>query len=433
MSHPTRHHVSRRVPLPPELRARMAALKTFNAVRYEGAFMGEALGVFGQHLDPRDRAFAHALVGAAVRHAGAVDALLSRWMSRPLDAGSNARAVLHLGLTQMLFLDGVAPHAAVDTTVDLMKRVSPKLAGVANAVLRNAQRDDKAALNALPPHINLPGWVVDKIQADWGPRADAVLAALLGRAALDVRLRDTTLADTLAPLGAPLPVPGAWRLKPELTPAEIPGLADGRTYVQDMAAQLPARHLAEGLTVGGPVLDLCAAPGGKTLQLADLMPERVLVAVERDAARLPSLTDNLRTAGLSVPVVQADGNRPPFAPRTFAGVLLDAPCTALGTTRRHPEALFHRTPDDVARAVRLQRGLLDAAAELVAVGGCLVYATCSPFKAEGEEQAAWFLARHPAFERQPMTGPGATPDGDLRTLPDDGMDAFFTLRLRRLR
>ena len=117
MSHPTRHHVSRRVPLPPELRARMAALKTFNAVRYEGAFMGEALGVFGQHLDPRDRAFAHALVGAAVRHAGAVDALLSRWMSRPLDAGSNARAVLHLGLTQMLFLDGVAPHAAVDTTV----------------------------------------------------------------------------------------------------------------------------------------------------------------------------------------------------------------------------------------------------------------------------------------------------------------------------
>jgi 16S rRNA (cytosine967-C5)-methyltransferase len=391
-------------------------------------------------LEPADAALARAIAIATFRRLGQIRRALDTRLDRGLPAGKpRLVAVLATACAQILDL-AVPDHAAVDLAVRLAKADSRTagLAGVVNAVLRRVAREREAILAAGDPLAeNTPDWRARRWISAYGPeRAGEIARAHLVPAAIDLTLRQEIGEEAeawIGRLGATRQPTGSLRL-PADGPAipDLPGFAEGAWWVQDAAAAIPARLLAVG--EGERVLDLCAAPGGKTMQLASR--GAVVTALDRSAPRLGRLRENLSRLGLSATIAVADATL--YEAEPFDAVLLDAPCSATGTIRRHPDVAWAKAEDDIARLAELQGRLLDRAADLVRPGGRLVYCTCSLEPEEGEAQVEAFLARDPRFTRVPVQAGEVggrhdliDPRGDLRTLPSHGLDGFFASRLTR--
>ena len=416
----------------PGLPARRSALKLLDAVLRRGDPLEIALHGACQGLaDRADRALVHAITAEVLRHLPDLDALIDGATRLPLPDDAKARMVLRIALVQVLVL-GTAPHAAIATALPLVDGGPRKLVhGVFGTVTRSAP--------VLPDPPTLPAAVADRWAGQWGSAmVEAAARAYAIRPPVDVSLRDpAATAEWTAQLGGVSLAPGHVRLPDGANIPDLPGFADGAWWVQDVAASCPARLLGAG--EGRHVLDLCAAPGGKTMQLA-AAGWRV-TAIDQSKKRLERLTENLTRTGLSADVVQADLRQwQPDQP--VDAILLDAPCTATGIYRRHPDVLHRIGPRQIAELAELQGALLARAADWLKPGGVLLYATCSLEQAEGEEQITRLLAARPDFALVPAQA-GELPDGMtptsqgwLRTLPDTlatqgGADGFFIARLAK--
>ncbi len=383
---------------------RLAAFDLLSAVLDKRRTLDEALAALPA-IDPRDKAAAHRLAASVLRRAGTLDAALEPFLRKaPPDP---VRHILRIGAAALLLLD-TPPHAAVATAVDLARaRGLAPFTGLINAVLRKLT---PAALEGLDsPRLDTPPW----LWASWGREARAIATAHQLEAPLDLTLKPGAEAP---PGGEPLPT-GSWRYPPGTRVADLPGFAEGNFWVQDAAAALPALLLAP--QPGERIADLCAAPGGKTAQLSAAGAE--VFAVEQSPARLVRLRENLARLNLSATIIQGDATTwQPDSP--LDAVLLDAPCTATGTIRRHPEVAHLRRPRDVIAMAEQQSRLLAAASAMLKPGGRLVYAVCSLQPEEGPAQFAAALAT------LPLT---SDPEGWLRTTPAQGMDGFFIAKAIR--
>jgi 16S rRNA (cytosine967-C5)-methyltransferase len=396
-------------------------------------------------LPARDRAFARLLVATVLRRLGQIDALIAACLNTPLAARAAViHDILRLGIAQLLFLRTPA-HAAVATSVDLAQ-VTGFLShkGLVNAVLRRLSLEGPGRLEGHDPaRLNTPDWLWQSWSRAYGEDcARAIAGAHLKEAPLDLTLRaeepaaDESWCEKLQATKLPT---GSLRRAGGGSVTALPGYAEGAWWIQDAAAALPVR-LFNGVA-GSEIVDLCAAPGGKTAQLAKAGAR--VTAIDRSARRLDRLVANLRRLGLPVAAMTADALtwRPDHP---VDGVLLDAPCTATGAIRRHPDVPHLKQPEDVARLAVVQENLLRAAVDIVRPGGTLVYCTCSLEPEEGPERVAALLRSGAPVEHRPIEPAeiGAppewvTPEGDLRTLPchlaeHDGLDGFYAVRLVKL-
>ncbi|WP_240231220.1 RsmB/NOP family class I SAM-dependent RNA methyltransferase [Devosia lacusdianchii] len=393
--------------------------------------------------DGRDRALANRLITTALRRQGQLNFIIHALLDKGMPGKSGTfEAVLRLSLAQLVFLPDLGAHSALFLAVEATKR-DPKarhLSGLMNAVLRNAQANS-AKFSMLSDDLLIPDTFGDTWLEAYGEDAiDAFSDALLSGAPLDLTLKDDD-QDLIDSLGAERVIADTVRIDQRDRPVEaLPGYAEGRWWVQDAASAIPARLL--GLPAGARVLDLCAAPGGKTAQL--IKAGHLVTALDSDAKRMERLKENLARLDYTAEIIVGDAGT--FAPNSpYQGVLLDAPCSATGTFRRHPEVIWHRSVNDVAGRVRLQRALLTNAFRCLDTGGVLIYCVCSLEPAEGEDQVAWALDSLPGLELWPVdkdelaglesavsatglvrTHPGLAPGGR-----DGGMDGFFVARFRR--
>ena len=392
-------------------------------------------------LEPRDSAFARAIATTALRRFGQLQALIAAFVPKPPPphkAGPTLE-ILISGACELLFLN-VAPHAAVDganrLAQDDAKAVHFK--GLINAVLRRVSREGAQLIASQDVALNTPDWLWPRwIQTYGEGTAHAIASAHVAVPPLDLTFK--RVGDPYTDFIHPMPLaPGRLRLTDAGRIEALPGYAEGRWWVQDFAASLPAFLLGD--VSGKCVIDLCAAPGGKTAQLASAGARVTAVDISPD--RLALVRENLARLKLGAELVDADARdwRPPSR---VPFVLLDAPCTATGTIRRHPDLPWLKNAGDLSICETLQRELLEAAADMTEPGGTLVYAVCSLEPEESGEQIASFLDRGADFERVPIRAdevfdPGfVSEQGDLRTLPcfwgdKGGMDGFYAARLKRL-
>jgi 16S rRNA (cytosine967-C5)-methyltransferase len=409
---------------PPGLPTRRAARDVLDAVLEGHRPLEEALEALPARLEARDRAAAHRIAAMVLRRLGSIDAVLEPFLRR--EPPPPARHALRIGAAELLLL-GTPSHAAVASAVDLAPRA---FAGLVNAVLRKLAAEGPALLEGLDTaRLDTPAWLWTAWHGAYGPAVRAIAEAHNGPAPLDLSLKP----GAAPPEGAEALPSGSFRLPAGTRVTELPGFAEGHFWVQDAAAALPARLLAA--RPGENIADLCAAPGGKTAQLAAAGAK--VTAVERDAKRAVRLRENLARLQLPAEIVVADAaSWKPAAP--LDAILLDAPCTATGTIRRHPDVALLKRPRDVATAAALQSRLLQAAAGMLAPGGRLVFATCSLQPEEGEahlREAPALGLRLQAIRPDEVPGleDAILPSGALRTRPDywaarGGMDGFFVAR-----
>ncbi|HZX91916.1 MAG TPA: 16S rRNA (cytosine(967)-C(5))-methyltransferase RsmB [Rudaea sp.] len=399
--------------------------------------------------DPRDRALLSALLHAGARWWLRYDAALDRLLERPLRKREpKLHALLVLGLVQLDVL-GLPEYAAVAATVDAVRALGkPQFSGMANAVLRRWLRERAplgAALDAdAATRTAHPAWLLAAIAADWPDAVDAVVAANNAEAPLWLRVnrrrvtRDALLQQFVAAgveAQAPEALPDALLLGQSRDVTALPGYEAGLFSVQDGAAQFAADLL--DLRTGQRVLDACAAPGGKSAQILE-RADVELLALDRDAQRLPRLRANLDRLGLRADVRAGDALLPNdwWSGQAFDRILLDAPCSATGIVRRQPDIKLHRRAGDIAALARAQTRLLDAMWLMLAPGGRLVYATCSILDAENAAQAEGFFARHADARSLAIALPGWRPTraGGAQNLPGEaGMDGFFYAVLEKRR
>jgi 16S rRNA (cytosine967-C5)-methyltransferase len=430
------------------LEARAAALALLGRVLQDGVALDEALAADRglDRLSVRDRAFARALVAATLRRLGQIDAVLAGFIDRPLPEKAHAaRNVLRLGAAQLFVLEA-PPHAVVDTAVRLAEaNGAERMKGLVNAVLRRCDREGRAAFAAADAaRLNTPDWLWQSWEDAYGEDAcRRIAAAHLDEPPLDLSVKADDVARWAAALDAEALPGGTLRLRRAGMVTALPGFEEGAWWVQDAAAALPARVLLSALggrSRGRAAIDLCAAPGGKTAQLAAAGAR--VVAVDRSEARLATLRRNLDRLKLTAETVAADAAAwRPAAPAD--AVLLDAPCTATGTIRRHPDIPWLKRAGSAAAVTKAQDALLRAAASMVKPGGVLVYSVCSLQPEEGAARIDALLAGLDGFAREPIAaGEAGAPEeavteaGDLRTLPchmaaQGGMDGFYIARLRR--
>jgi 16S rRNA (cytosine967-C5)-methyltransferase len=393
-------------------------------------------------LEERDRALVRMLVSTILRRLGTLRHLISRALDRGLpDNAPQVDMALLIGAAQILFLE-VPDHAAVDLAVRLVQghRHTVRYAGLVNAVLRKIARE-RGKLAALDPALDTPDWLMRRWTTHYGAdTARAIAVAHAHEPALDITVK-SDLTVWAERLGGKLLPNGSVRLIPHGPVPSLPGFDEGQWWVQDAAAALPAHLLGD--VRGKKVADLCAAPGGKSAQLANA--GALVTAVDRSAPRLKRLTENFARLHLSCEGVVADAAQWNGGP--FDAVLLDAPCTATGTIRRHPDIPWLKSERDLQKLTQLQRRLLDHALMLLAPLGRLVYCTCSLEPEEGEQAIEDLLRRAARVQRLPITASEifglsefVTPAGDLRTLPChwpdadsrmSGLDGFFAARLIR--
>lgn len=416
----------------PGLPARRAALKIIDAVLHRGEPLDRVANGATQAMPAQaDRALAIAIAIEVLRHLPALDALIDGAMRNPVDSNVKVRSVMRLALVQHFKME-TPPHAILATALPLLEGGPRRLAhGVLGTIFRSEAR--------LPEIAELPEDVVARWEEAWGQ--DMVAAASVAfeyQPPIDLTLRDPGETEKwITTLGGTSLMPGHVRLDTPGSIAALDGYDEGAWWVQDFAAAMPARLLGAG--EGARVLDLCAAPGGKSLQLAAAGWD--VVAVDKSARRLERMAENIERSGLTVATTAADILEwQPDAP--VDAVLLDAPCSATGIFRRHPDVLYRVRDGDIAELAELQAACLARVADWVKPGGRLVYATCSLEPAEGEAQVERFLAEQTGWEIERIEAqeiaPGMTvaEKGWLRMMPPilaeaGGADGFFIARLHK--
>ncbi len=394
-------------------------------------------------LPTRDRALARAIVGTSLRRKGQIDRVLETFLDRGLPARAGTLyPILLSSAAQLLFMD-VPPHAAIDLAVTLAQwdPRAKRYDKLVNAVLRRVSEKGDSIASALnAARVNTPDWLWERWERTWGEdRTSAIAESQLIEPPLDLTVKGDP--DVWAEkLGGRVLQTGSVRLIPRGRIEELTGFAAGAWWVQDAAASIPAQLLHD--LAGKRVADLCAAPGGKTAQLA--LRGATVTAVDVSKKRLARLEENLARLGLSAEIVVADASQW-GADASFDAILLDAPCSSTGTIRRHPDVPYLKSNADIADLAGLQTRLLDNAVRLLKPGGTLVYSTCSLEPEEGEAQIAALLSRNGALRVDPLRA--SEPFGDsewaqasgvLRTFPYQlqldspewgGMDGFFAARL----
>lgn len=414
------------MPTPEGLEARQAALRILDAVLRRGQTMDNAAQA-ARGLPPADAALASAIAGETLRRLPDLDALIDGATRLKLADDAKARMVLRLALAQKIGL-GTPDHALVATALPLVDGGPRRLV---HGVLGTLLRKGVPSLDA----PRLPDAVEDRWRAAWGDEVvEAARRAIAHRPPLDLGFASDAACDAY-PHGVSL-APRHRRLDHHGAVTDLPGYADGSWWVQDLAASLPARLIP---TSAKRVLDACAAPGGKTMQLAAAGHE--VTALDRSESRLARLSENLERTRMEAKTLVADALEW-IVPEPFDAVLLDVPCSATGTFRRHPEVLYRARPAIIEQSAELQSRLLQRAADWVIPGGSLVYAVCSLEPQEGEERIEEFLAERPDYRIEPLSKlvDGVTPHatGWLRVLPnmlesEGGLDGFFTAHLVRIR
>ncbi|MBT4889649.1 MAG: MFS transporter [Rhodospirillales bacterium] len=421
---------------------RLAALKAVQSVIQSGANLQDALNETRSRLkDPRDRAFHHQLVMTVIRHFGEIDTLLDVFLERrPHGQAAKIIHILYLGIAQVLYLD-VPVYAAASTTVDLVRQSG--LAGhakLANAIMRRIADQGPGRIAEMDvEQVNTPPWLWQSWCATYGEDITRTIAAANTqepRLDLSVKSDPDGWAEKLE--GELLPT-GSIRLPIGGRIDAMPGFEDGEWWVQDAAAALPVKLLGD--VEGKSIVDLCAAPGGKTMQL--IAAGAHVTAIDRSKKRLKTLHRNLYRTHQKANVITAKAEI--WKPVELVdGILLDAPCSATGTLRRNPDIMFQKGPEDITSLTSLQDTLIDAAVDMVKPGGVIIYCTCSLQDEEGPARIAAALSRNLPIEIVPIEKgelPGLshaiTPEGALRTLPGywaehGGMDGFYAARLRKL-
>jgi len=413
------------------LEARQAALRALDAVLRERRMLSHLPN--DARLSPADQARAGRLASVTLRHLDRLDACIAPYLDRKPKAA--ALAILRLAACELLVLDEDA-HGVVDSAVTLAKRdrATQRMAGMMNAVLRKLALEGAERLAAEPPP-RLPGWIGGPVKKRWGQEVlRAIEAAHLPLPPIDLTLKPGVALDL--PMAAALPT-GSLRLPPGTQISALPGYDSGAFWVQDAAAALPVRLLGD--VAGARVLDLCAAPGGKTLQLAAAGAH--VTALDISATRMGRVAENLARTVLSADLIIGDAFEHQGAP--YDAILLDAPCTASGTIRRHPDLPHAKSWTEVEPLTRLQMQLLDHALGLLAPGGRLVFCTCSLLPVEGEHQVTAALKRHEGLRVIPADASALGGDaswqsaeGGLRLRPDfwpgfGGIDGFYMAALTR--
>jgi 16S rRNA (cytosine967-C5)-methyltransferase len=433
----------------PGLAARRIAADVLDGVLHKHRTLDEQLDGPAAHpglktLADRDRALMRRLVATILRRLGTLGHLLSKLLDRgvPTDA-PRAQSALLIGAAQILWMD-VPDHAAVDLSVRLVQsdRRAAKYAGLVNAVLRRCAREGAAIVEDVKSEmLDLPPWLIKRWIAHYGEdTAKAMALALSHEPSLDLTVKSEAEQWATRLHGEALAT-GTVRTLLQGSVTMLPGFTEGEWWVQDAAAALPARLFGD--ITGKRIADLCAAPGGKTAQLAQAGAK--VTALDRSPARMARLRDNLARLTLEAETVVADAVEWPGADDGFDGVLIDAPCTSTGTIRRHPDVAWLRQEADIAALSALQGRLLRKAASLLKSKGTLVYCTCSLEPEEGETAIAALLAVEPDLHRAPVQAEEVaglseivTPEGDLRTLPSHlphadprlaGLDGFYAVRL----
>ncbi|MFL2770835.1 MAG: RsmB/NOP family class I SAM-dependent RNA methyltransferase [Rhodospirillaceae bacterium] len=423
--------------------SRAVALALLSGVLRDGKPVDSRFQKVAGTLQSRDRAFVRLLVATTLRHLGQIDAVLGHFIVRtPVPPVEDS---LRLGAAQILFLD-TAPHAAVDTSVELVKRVrQAKMTGLVNAVLRKVVKQGKNLLRQQDAiRLSAPSWLWDGwVKAYGNHAARAIAKAHLTEASLDVSLRDPgSIEMWVEELNAFILPTGSLRCEVSGRIQELPGFEEGAWWVQDAAAALPAKVLLQALgeTKGKTVADFCSAPGGKTLQLA--AAGCAVTSIDKSEARLSLLQDNLKRVDLKAEVVKEDILH--WTPKCmFDAVLLDAPCSATGTLRRHPDLGYIKSRKEIRKHPHIQEALLRKAATAVYPGGNIVYAVCS---LEPDECAAVVdsVANEAGLSRIPIHAKslGAKSDwideaGAFRTLPSfwpdyGGLDGFYIALLKKV-
>jgi 16S rRNA (cytosine967-C5)-methyltransferase len=435
----------------PGLAARRIAADILDGVLHKRRTLDEQLDGGAAHpglktLSDRDRALMRRLVATILRRLGTLGHVLSRLLDRgiPTDA-PRAQSALLIGAAQILWMD-VPDHAAVDLSVRLVQsdRRAAKYAGLVNAVLRRCAREGQPLIDEVKSEtLDLPPWLLARWVAHYGAAIARDIAVAIGHEpSLDITVKSDAAQWATRLHGETLPT-GSVRTLLQGSVTMLPGFAEGQWWVQDAAAALPARLFGD--IAGKTIADLCAAPGGKTAQLAQAGAR--VVAVDRSPGRMTRLRDNL--ARLSLPAEQVVADSAEWQGGDdgggFDGILVDAPCSSTGTIRRHPDVAWLRQEADIGALMALQKRLLQRAVALLRPGGTLVYCTCSLEPEEGEQAIASLLAVEPAVRRAPIdAGEVAglaeivTAEGDLRTLPCHlphgdprlgGLDGFYAARL----
>ncbi len=434
---------------PTPLASRKVAVHLLEAVLLRRHFLDDAIAAEKNWLalEERDRGFARLLCATVLRRMRQCDAWIDTRLERPLpDRAARVRTILHLGMIQLACL-GTPAHAALATSVELARVLGlPSYTGLVNALLRRFESEGPDLFAAQEAsgraaRLSTPDWLWQSWSEAYGEDVcQAIATAHLKEAPLDLSFKTAQDAQSWAGrlTGTVLPT-GSLRLESGKGVTSLDGYAEGVWWIQDAAAALPARLLGD--VAGLRVADLCAAPGGKTSQLAAAGAQ--VTALDRSTRRLERLDENLTRLGLTATSVA--GEVVSWRPETpFDAVLLDAPCSATGTIRRHPELMHLKTMSDCTALARAQKTLLAAALEMVKPGGTLIYCVCSLQPEEGENQIEALLGsgapvRRQAVRPEEIGGLDAcvTPAGDLRTLPchlaeQGGMDGFFAARLVRL-
>lgn len=434
---------------PQGARSRALAAGVIARVRFEGRSLKALLpDTLARLADPRDRALCEAMVFEAIRWLPRYEFWLAQLLEKPLPVSARpVHGLLLAGLAQLEAM-GLADYAAISATAEAARTLrQPRLVGLVNAVLRRFLRE-RAALDAAAKQdpeaaTAHPGWLLEALQHDWPQQAASILEQNTTQAPmwLRVNLRRISRDDYRARLDAAgvgseisAIAPAALRLIHPVAPTTLPGWSDGEISVQDLSAQLAVALLAA--QPGDRILDIGAAPGGKTAQILEWFPESAgVTALDIDAARLDRVRTNLARLGLSASCVVGDGSRPDtwWDGTPYERILLDAPCSATGVIRRQPDIKWHRRPEDIPDLVKQQQRLLDAAWPMLREGGRLVYATCSVLRDENDRQINAFLARTPSAHALPPPSELGEPAGaGVQRFPQaEGGDGFFYATLEK--